>query len=177
MLMTRTRYATHRGCDLRAVSQALEANRIHAEASGLIESTQADKDWDRNTDVMRSRILPRESSTSARGVQGERQPITIAYLEQRTEQAKVMVEAKRLDIEIRKRTLEPAADLETAERRVYGRIRALRDACLEIPDRLSSVLAAEKDPHVVRERIQRELISIFDRFASSELPVDGEAVA
>ena len=178
MLMTKARYASHRGCDLKAVTLALETNRIHCEPSGLIDSVKADKEWDVNTDVMRSRILPRENSGKREPgtVQSERQPITMAYLEQRTEQAKVMVEAKRLDIEIRRRTLVPLSEMEEAERRVFGRYRALRDACLEIPDRMAAGLAAESDSHVVRDRLMRELAMIFDRFAAESEPA-GKAAA
>jgi hypothetical protein len=187
MLMTRARYASHRGCDLKAVTLALETNRIHAEPSGLIESTRADREWDANTDVMRSRILPRESPSARRSsgaaapvaatVQGERQPVTLRYLEQRTEQARVMVEAKRLDMDIRKRMLVPYSEMEEAAKRIYGEVRALRDACLEIPDRLSSGLAVETEAHKVREILWRELISIFDRFAAENDRPVGEAAA
>jgi hypothetical protein len=181
MLMTKARYAAHRGCDQKAVILALETERIHAEASGLIDSVKADKEWDENTDPMRSRILPREGSdpqSTGKTVQGDRQPITMQYLRERTEQARVITEAKRLDIDIRRRVLVSAREVEDAARRYYGEIRALRDACLEIPDRLASGLAAEPDPVIVRAALFQELTSIFARFAAESEPGGaGEAAA
>jgi hypothetical protein len=173
--MAKTQYAAHRGCQPFAVDYALKTGRIHAESNGLIDSEQADRDWDEHTDVLRSRILPHNGG-HANGVQsdGGRQPKTIAYLEARTKREHTMIELKELELEIRRRDLVPRKEMEAGQKLVYAQVRAVRDACLDMPDRLSAELAGETDPHKVHEILRREICAVFERFAEG---AGGEAAA
>lgn len=173
--MPKTQYAAHRGCQPFAVEYALRTGRIHAEPDGQIDSEKADQEWDQNTDVLRSRILPRKG-TATSGVQsdGGRQPKTLAFLEARTQREHTMIQLKELELAIKRRDLVPRSEMERGKQLLYDQVRALREACLDLPDRLSAELAGETDARQVRNILERELRAVFDRFARG---AGGEAAA
>lgn len=175
MLLTKTQYAAHRGCQHSAVEYALRMGRIHAEPDGRIDPEKADREWDANTETLRSRILPRHNGNT-QGVQsdGNRQQTTIGFLQVRTERERAMVQLKELELSIKRRDLVPRAEMERGLQRVGDQVLALRNACLDIPDRLSAELAAEKDSRRIREILTRELQAVFERFAAG---AGGEAAA
>ena len=60
MLMGQREYARHRGCALRAVQKAIEANRIslvEVDGAKKIDSEQADRDWLARTDPAKQSLL------------------------------------------------------------------------------------------------------------------------
>lgn len=52
------------------------------------------------------------------------------------------------------------------------RITTMRDALLQVPDRLCQVLAAETDPEVVHARLQAELVRLMEDAAGIETAAD-----
>lgn len=63
-------------------------------------------------------------------------------------------EVERLKLEELRGKLASRADVETA---AFERARAVRDAMLSIPDRISPLLAAESDEHAVNELLRAEI--------------------
>jgi hypothetical protein len=168
MFMTRREYAQHRGCDPKAVDYAIARGRIQLAPDGRIESTQADRDWDEHTDVLRSRPLPRSAGMTGVQADGGRQPKTLAFLEKRTEREGVMIALKTLELELRRGNLVPRSEVEQAQKAVFEHVRALRESCLQIPDRMAPLVAAESDPVRVRELLDLEIRKIFGRFAAGD---------
>lgn len=170
MLMTRAQYAAHRGCREGAVQYALNAGRIQAQPDGRIESEKADRDWDENTDALRARNLPRKANEPS----GPRNETTIKFLVERTERERTMVELKKLELAVRQKDLVPRSEVEQAQRQIFECYRALRNACLEMPDRLAAELATETDMRQVREILHREIAAVFAR---AEATAGGEKAA
>ena len=62
--------------------------------------------------------------------------------------------------------LAPVADLQAA---TYKQMRIVRDACLNLPARISAQLAIETDEHKIYQLLEDELISIFADYAEGRI--------
>src|SRR5215831_2037143 len=149
-LLNVTQYARHRGCRKAAVEFALERGRIFKNADGLIDSEQADKDWEANTDHRQARPGPKPPRTSHRTpppatdnreLQAEvAQSGTLSFANARAVGEIYRARLLRLDYETKQGTLMPRRQVDIATFNVY---RVVRDGMLNIPDRIAAQLAAE----------------------------------
>ena len=179
--MTITEYARHRGCQLQAVQYAIKAGRIQRSDEGKIDSDQADADWERNTMHSNARYGPKppkkeggpapSHSAKAKAAEaaadlssGERLATGPDYSKARA--AKEIYEArlKKLDFEERLGNLVSRQEMELA---AFNRFRVLRDACLNIPNRIASQIAAESDPAIVFQILEDEVRLVFDNFSEA----------
>lgn len=205
MLMGITEYARHRGVNLTAVQYAVKRGRITRRPDGLIESDQADRDWELNTNSAMARFdqrgvpkkKPAANPPPATGhVQAGRHRAAthaIRHAEQdaaelnsgerlatgpdfnKARAAKEIYEAriKKLDYEERLGNL---VSRKSVEVEAFTAFRILRDACFNIPDRVSAQIAAETDGTVVYEILMVELRRAFEEFANRESsPREGAA--
>jgi hypothetical protein len=77
-----------------------------------------------------------------------------SYWSARTSREEVEAENARLDLEERRGRLVDAEDVAAAQ---FEIARLVRDRMLAIPDRVGPILAAELDPHQVRELLSKEI--------------------
>lgn len=146
---------------------ALMIRRIRQGADGLIDPAEADRDWDRNTDALRARIMPRKNGAS-QGVQndGNRQGVTLGFLEVRTERERKLVERVELENQIKRRDLVPMKEVIAERKAVADAAASLFSACMDLPDRLAPELAGLTDAKVIRELLKNELRRAFSRFVT-----------
>jgi hypothetical protein len=73
---------------------------------------------------------------------------------------------KRLRYEERARTLAPVRDIEAAR---FNEMRIIRDACMNIPARVSAQLAAEGSEHKIYQLLENEIIQVFQLYADGKV--------
>jgi len=175
-LLNVTQYARHRGCRRAAVQFALERGRIFKNADGLIDSEQADRDWEANTDHSNARPGPkpkrRPPQTShltpppatvpetREALQAEvAQSGTLSFANARAVGEIYRARLLRLDYEMKQGTLMPRRQVDIQTFNVY---RVVRDGMLNIPDRIAAQLAAESDATVIYDVLTREITAALD---------------
>lgn len=79
---------------------------------------------------------------------------------------------KKLRYEERAKALTPTADVESAR---FTEFRTLREACFNIPSRISALLAGESDVTRCQQLLESELTNVFNAFADGKL--DGKLAA
>ncbi|MEH6413872.1 elements of external origin [Pseudomonas sp. CGJS7] len=159
-------YGRHRGVSDTAVRKALATGRISALPDGTIDATRADAEWAANTtkaEMAESRSMPRparkrgpapfaENVTSAPGTA----PTGNSYAQARTANEVLKAQHHKLRIAQLRGEL---IDRQQAVGQVFALARAERDAWLNWPARISSMLAAELgiDPHAMHVVLEREV--------------------
>jgi hypothetical protein len=176
-LLNVTQYARHRGCRKAAVEFALERGRIQKNADGLIDSEQADRDWEANTDHRQARPGPKPPKTSHRKPVESAPPLeerqalqteiasggTLNFANARALRELYAAELLRLDYETKQATLMPRSQVEGATFDVY---RVVRDGLLNIPDRIAAQLAVETNSAVVRDLLTREITQALEALST-----------
>ena len=180
--MSVAQYAKHRGVTSRAVAFALEKGRISRDASGWIESDQADKDWEKNTnprisaagkingaigqEMRRARQPKVESPTTPPATLFRTDPDIEQFQKARAVRERFAAAIAKLEYEERSGKLIDRAEVLSA---AYSHYRALRDSLLAIPDRISAQLAAETDAVAVHDVLSNELRKILDKASTMRM--------
>jgi hypothetical protein len=159
-LMTQAQYAKHRGCSAVAVHKAINAGRITL-IDGKIDPTVADIQWAQNTRARAS--LHRPGNSGAGSAEGTGNGAA-------DRPAETIRDGDYWDARGRREAAEAAiAEMKEAEMRgsliradsvrsaLAAKIAATRDALLQIPARMSPVLAAEMDSDRIVELLEDEL--------------------
>lgn len=161
MLFTPENYAKHRNCHLDLVLQAISQKSLVL-VNGMIESTIADHIW-------KPGDLPQGQ------VRGDKSPnveATRTLLSVKTERETLRIERERWQLKIRElEYLQKAGKLvmkEEVQKQVFEDFRALRDGFLNLPERLSGVLAAETDERVVYRTLRSEIEAVLTAFCDRE---------
>jgi hypothetical protein len=176
-------YARHRGVSLRAVQKAIGSGRIEKTAGGQIDIDAADAQWS-------SRTAPRPAGTSNRARPPERSPNALQtsqvpippgeprpdarselppatgvdYSRARAVRENYLARLAKIDYEERTGKLVSKDEVQVA---AFNRFRQFRDQMLNIPDRLSALLAAETDPGKVYDVLASEIRKALNEFASA----------
>ena len=167
-------YARHRGVSPKACRSALQAGRITAERDGAgnwrIDPAKADAEWERNTrpDKAKGRATaadavantlppapdepPEDGAETGRKVTAEnsRQLFFIGAAEEKLRKAEL------LDIELRVKNGE-LLDAAKVKADTFNITRQVRDAMMNIPDRIAADLAAESDAFEVHRKLTAEI--------------------
>jgi phage terminase Nu1 subunit (DNA packaging protein) len=155
-------YAKHRKVTLQAVLAAIKSGRlvksVTAKPSGryLIDVEAADKEWAENTDSLTgaaahvSKRKP-EIDTSAEHVDSD-EPMTYAEARAKHEQFKMRL--AELELEQREGKL---VEADVVQRESFKAARQVRDALLNLPDRVAGVLAAETNQFKVHQMLTKEI--------------------
>lgn len=165
-LMTQAEYARHRGCSRVAVGKAVKSGRISL-VNGLIDPVVADMQWQANS---RARVSahgePAQATllhTSAQTGAPE-QPSLDSYTVSRNRRE--AAEAERAELSL----AEEKGELIRVEA-VKGALGVLfagtRDALLQIPARLASLLAAESVPATVQNLLHAEIHQALQQLATA----------
>ncbi len=92
---------------------------------------------------------------------GER--LTNSYVEARTREKQLRVEILELDLQLKRGEMVLTKDVEFV---AFNAARAIRDRMLNIPDRISAIVAAESNEikvrDIINEQFENELSSITD---------------
>lgn len=178
-LMGLKEYARHRGCYPRAVEVAIATGRIQRDEHGLIDSDQADIDWEANTAAHRAEAS-RISGARGQAIRREREgrppktpPAALAasrsdsppperktptelgaYALARAQREQYAAELARLNLEERKGNLIPTDRVRRTAEEFH---RQLRDTLLGIPDRLPELTFDQ------RQLVEVELRSAMER--------------
>lgn len=143
-------YAKHRGVTLRAVQKAIHSGRIATSPEGKIDPSQADAEWDRNTSPRpQTRIQPIEDRTDAAVTTSHSAPeggSGLDYARARTIKEGYLARLTKIEYEERSGKLISRDEVKIA---AFNQFRTFRDGLLNIPERLSAVLAAETKAHRV----------------------------
>ena len=173
MLMGYREYARHRGVSLGAVQKALRAGRISANEEKKIDSAVADREWDVNTDASRIAVsaievaapLAQKEISFAAPAGGEADKPTgeeltgtdsnaSRYRESRASREFYVAAKQKVEYE---QLLGQLINVDEAKRIAFTSFRAIRDSVLNVAARIKDQLAAETDPHVCEELLEREL--------------------
>ncbi|ALN93818.1 hypothetical protein [Lysobacter gummosus] len=161
-------YGRHRGVSDTAVRKAIATGRITAEADGTIDPARADAEWAASTKAPEERMLAPTQPARSRvatpaGADGVTAfaPVSASrggntYAQART--ANEVLKARHHELRIAQLKGE-LIDRSQAMAQVFALARAERDAWLNWPARISSMLAAELgiDPHTMHVALEREV--------------------
>ena len=160
--MTQAEYARHRGCSREAVRRAIETGRIRTFGDDKrIDPELADTHWARNTRARVRMDQPEQKRPVivANEVHQEKPEI---YDEARTRRE--IAEANLAEIkeaELRGEVIRVGA-VKSALASIFS---STRDSLMQIPARLSPVLAAESDAARIHDAIQLELHQCLSQLA------------
>ncbi|WP_402719127.1 hypothetical protein [Janthinobacterium rivuli] len=190
MLMGYREYARHRGVSLGAVQKALRAGRINANADKKIDADVADREWDVNTDASRIAVSAVEVATplaqkeiSFAAPAGEEADKPAAeeltgsdksaseYRENRSKREYYVAAKHQLEYE---QLLGQLINVDDAKRIAFTSFRAIRDSVLNVAARIKDQLAAETDPHVCEELLDRELSAALASVDVGQLVAESE---
>ena len=152
-------YAKHRGVSLAAVLKAISEERLKASVRRKgpgyqINVAQADTEWAANTDSgtgapAHAKNRPAEPDD----IEAEDgQPIT--YAEARAQHERFKARLAQLELEQREGKL---VEADAVRRESFRVARIVRDALLNLPDRVAGELAAETNQFKVHQRLVQEI--------------------
>ena len=153
-------YAKHRKVSHTAVQKALKLGRIQQTPDGLIDSDQADRDWQRNSSPVNA-----PKSTVPTSASNERTIGGPTYAQSRAVRELYLAKLAKIDFEERSSKV-VSRDEVTVQ--AFTKARTIRDNLLNIPDRLASMLAAESDPTQVHEILTEEIRKALDDLSGND---------
>lgn len=159
-LLSLRAYARHRGVALQAVQKAIQTGRIRTvkDASGKdkIDPDISDREWGETTDASKQRSGPEGSgsASSASQTYAKARAMREAYLAQ---VAKLTYEEK----------IGKLVDADTVRTQTFETARVVRDAILNIPNRIAHELASETDPLNVQTLLTTELTKALEELANA----------
>jgi hypothetical protein len=156
-------FAAHRGVSPMAVSKWLKSGVLGAvgdafQKSGrlyLIDSEKADLLLEVNKKVTMQQTLPLDGA----GKDPAKKDLRHGYNSARTTDAQYSALLKKLEYEIRTGTYVLG---EEVKRGAFNAARSVRDSLLNIPDRVSPILAAESDPVAINGLLAGELHKVLE---------------
>lgn len=184
-LMGRNEYARHRGCAPNAVKKAEDDGRIAAavvrDEQGVFVAIKwqlADQLWAQNTDPaeaartrpaaiapVQQEILP-SADAPAPGTEPPAPTSTdqADYLASRAKRENFQAKTAELEYLQAIGELVPAGE---AREVAFRRYRTLRDKMLNIPERVASVIAAERDPARVHKLLTDEIKRVLNELSEN----------
>ncbi len=157
-LLSVSAYARHRGVAHSAVFRAIRTGRITKDKNGLIDPEKADAEWIKNTSPAQQRHASSEQSVDTSNSSGPN------YAQSRAIKEAYHARLAKLAYEEKSATLVRADQVKVAW---FNVLRVLRDRTLNLPDRLSPLLAAEIDPKIIHDLLDSELRQILDDAADT----------
>jgi hypothetical protein len=163
-------YAKHRGVSLRAVQKAIQSGRIRTTGEGKIDVEQADGDWQRNTAPRPQASIaisspPRQPAPMV-APDPPRQEVAGAgpfdYARARAVHENYKARLAKMEFDKRSGKLVNSDEVQVA---AFNKFRTFRDGMLNVPDRVSAVLAAESDPVKVHTILITEIRKALLEFA------------
>ena len=171
-LLSLSKYATHRGCSLQAVQDALASGRIVAEMKGgrrFIDPVKCDAEWAANTNHNQRHNSREGQFANYNGGQGNSSGITVpAFQESRAIREAYQARITKLEYEQKKGIL---IERDAVKANSANTAKIVKDNLRLIPGKLSAELASETDPHTIEQKLMGaidevllELSRYADRF-------------
>jgi len=170
ILVSLREYARQRGVSLQAVQRAISTDRISVvtreDGKPKIDPTVANVEWEKNTKKEHrphnlARKLQKEVSDARLEKSGDKPPKEnlaqdepMSYNDSRTVREAYAARLVKLEYEMKVGTLVSSEDV---KQEYFQILRITRDSILNIPDRISSILAAEADAAKVHQILNQEL--------------------
>jgi hypothetical protein len=169
-LISLREYAKRRGVSLQAVQRAIASKRISVvtgeDGKPKIDPIVANAEWEKNTKKEHrphnlARKLQKEVSDARLEKSGVKLPKEnlaqdepMSYNDSRTVREAYAARLVKLEYEMKVGTIVSSDDV---KQEYFQILRITRDSILNIPDRISSILAAEADPATVHLILTQEL--------------------
>ena len=155
-------YARHRNTGHSSVQKAIDSGRISTLPNGQIDSDVADREWRENTEV-RAKGSTRKRQPSGGGQDGS---IASGYAKSRA--VREFYDAKMAELAYKEKL---GSLISTAEVKIatFNEHRAMRDAMLNLPDRLAAILAAETEEAKVYKIMREEIHKALGDYADSPI--------
>ena len=164
-LMSQAEYARHRGCSKVAVGKAVKAQRISL-VNGLIDRVVADIQWKANSRARVSALTPSEQPSLLQALApsaADDQPAADGYTVSRNRREAADAEMAELKLAEQQGVL---IRVDAVKAALAAAFTSTRDNLLQIPSRLSAILAAETDAAKVHELLQAELHRALEGMAA-----------
>lgn len=170
-LITKSEYARRRGCDKSAVTRAVQNGWI-TEIDGKIDPVVADVQWAANA---RSRTDSRPATALGAQLAGVGSASAPApgkppqgednYFAARARRETAEAELSELKLQ---ETLGQLVRADTVRAETARLAAALRESLLQLPARLTPILAAETDPAKLHDLLERELHQVLAQLTAAE---------
>jgi len=158
------------GRDRSAIHYAVKSGRVTKRPDGLFDLDKAVQEFNDTTNHEKghnnrtqARQLPDLPAPEIPAL-GEAKSTAYAKARAGTQIYEALL--KKLRYEERAKNLTPTADVESAR---FTEFRTLREACFNIPSRISALLAGENDPAKCQQMLEGELTSVFQAFSEGKL--------
>lgn len=157
--VTPTAYAKHRKVSPQAVFDAIEKGRLEAsvakQQSGryLIDVDAADREWSANTNSGTGSLAHAKNKPEVE-LQDDEDGVPMTYAEARAQHEKFKMRLAQLELEQREGKL---VEADAVQRESFKAARQVRDALLNLPDRVAGVLAAETNQFKVHQMLTKEI--------------------
>lgn len=159
-LVSYSEYARRRGCSEGAVRRAIKDGRITAHG-GKVDPVAADAQWSRNTRVRAGSRATNDANLTAGGApqrQSQDEDTEGGYWKSRARREAAEAELAELKLAEQQGHLIRTDAIRAAHAK---RLAGLREALLQIPARLASVLAAEPDQAKCHDALQAEIHGVL----------------
>lgn len=158
--VTPTAYAKHRKVTPKAVFDAIEKGRLVAaverQESGryLIDVQAADAEWKANTNSGTGAPAHAKNKPDLESSDTDGEVTTMTYAEARAQHERFKSRLAQLELEQREGKL---VEADAVQREAFKAARQVRDALLNLPDRVAGVLAAETNQFKVHQLLTKEI--------------------
>lgn len=144
-------YARHRGVSDKAVRKAIDAERITLDQNGQIDVTQADLDWEENTDQTKQNLMTVVDQNSPAKDKNSYTKIKTAHELYKAQMTQLALQEKKGEL-IHK---------DMVKVQVSQLSRQVRDSWMNWPSRVSALMAADLDIdehklHIILEQYVRD---------------------
>jgi hypothetical protein len=156
-VLSQRAYARHRGMALSAVQKAISSGRISTLPDGRIDPDAADREWEANTKARPPAV--RRQPDDDQDAFGAAQ-----YSKARAVREHYQARLAKIDYEERIGNLVSKDEVQVA---AFNTHRVIRDAMLNIPDRVAAMLAAETDEAKCHEVLTTEIRKALNDFADA----------
>jgi hypothetical protein len=163
MKISANAYAKHRGVSLQAVLKAIREGRLPTSAvqreSGRwdIDPEVADVEWQQNTDSGQGAPAHAKNRQDQPEPTGDDEPEDgepITYAQARAQHERFKARLAQLELEQREGKL---VEADVVKREAFRTARLVRDALLNLPDRIAAELANETNQFKVHQRLVSEI--------------------
>lgn len=163
MKISANAYAKHRGVTLPAVLRAIREGRLPTSAvqreSGRwdIDPAQADAEWSANTDSGQgapAHAKRRQTAPEQATGDDQQTDVPLTYAEARAQHERFKARLSQLEMEQREAKL---VEADAVKREAFRVARLVRDALLNLPDRVAGELAAEANQFKVHQQLVSEI--------------------
>ena len=153
-------YARHRNTAHSTVQRAIDSGRISKLPNGMIDSDQADRDWEENTEIRPKASRRQQDDDDAFGA--------AHYTKARAVYEHFRAKLAQLEYQERRGDLISKDEVQVA---TFNQFRQFRDGILNIADRVAAMVAAETEPAQCHKILADEFRKALNDYSDSSIGV------